>query len=254
MELKILEQKELLGKAINVYGTPENPLFLAKEVAEWIEHSNTAEMIRNVDDDEKLISTILISGQNRDVWMLTENGLYEVLFQSRKPNAKDFKKGVKKILKQIRQTGGYVPAALDDTPEMIMARGLEVAMSTIERMKSEKQKLQVANAKLQNRSDVYDLVFGSEKYLSGSQVCKILELGYGNITLYKHLREMGIFFKNRNEPMQQYANKKYILLKEKWIDGKNQPVLTPYFSQSFIPQLAIKLGAIRNNLDKINIQ
>ena len=98
------------------------------------------------------------------------------------------------------------------------------------------------------------MVFGAEKYLSGSQVCKILELGYGNVTLYKNLREMGIFFKSRNEPMQQYANKKWIMLKEKWITGKDQPVLTPYFSQSFVPHLALKLGAVANNLNKIQIQ
>lgn len=35
-----------------------------------------------VDDDEKLKETILTSGQNREMWFLTENGLYEVLMQS----------------------------------------------------------------------------------------------------------------------------------------------------------------------------
>ena len=51
-------------------------------------------MLSTVDDDEKLVSTIFISGQNRKMWFLTENGLYEVLMQSRKPIAKDFKKKV----------------------------------------------------------------------------------------------------------------------------------------------------------------
>ena len=115
----------------------------------------------------------------------------------------------------------------------------------------ENKQLRIANAKLQNRSDVYDKVFGSEKYLSGSQVCKVLELGYGNKTLYKKLREIGIFFKSKNEPMQQFANKKWVMLKEKWIEGKEEPVLTPYFSQAFIPHLAMKLGAVVNNLNKI---
>ena len=115
----------------------------------------------------------------------------------------------------------------------------------------ENKQLKIANAKLQNRSDVYDKVFSSEKYLSGSQVCKILELGYGNKTLYKKLREIGIFFKSRNEPMQHFATKKYIMLKEKWIEGKNEPVLTPFFAQNFIPHLAMKLGAVVNNLQKI---
>lgn len=40
---------------------------------------------------------MLRAGQNREVTMLTEDGLYEVLMQSRKPIAKAFKKEVKKI-------------------------------------------------------------------------------------------------------------------------------------------------------------
>lgn len=45
---------------------------------------------------------------NQEYWFLTEDGLYEVLMQSRKPKAKEFKKEVKKILKSIRKTGGYI--------------------------------------------------------------------------------------------------------------------------------------------------
>ena len=46
-------------------------------------------------------------GRQGETWFLTEDGLYEVLMQSRKPQAKQFKKGVKEILKSIRRTGCY---------------------------------------------------------------------------------------------------------------------------------------------------
>ena len=106
-ELKVLNEQEVLGKHFKVYGTPEEPLFLANDVADWIEHSNVTEMLRGIDDDEKLVSTILRAGQNRQMNMLTEDGLYEVLMQSRKPIAKEFKKKVKEILKTIRKHGLY---------------------------------------------------------------------------------------------------------------------------------------------------
>ena len=96
--------REVLGKQFRIYGTKENPLFLAKDVAEWIEHNKPSEMINNIDKEEKLKAIISHSGQNREMWFLTEQGLYEVLFQSSKPIAKEFKKEVKKILKQIRTT------------------------------------------------------------------------------------------------------------------------------------------------------
>ena len=98
-DLKIIEQREVLGKEFKIYGNFENPLFLAKDVANWIEHSDISTMMRTVDDNEKLIQTLFASGQNREMWFLTEDGLYEVLMQSRKPIAKEFKREVKQILK-----------------------------------------------------------------------------------------------------------------------------------------------------------
>lgn len=110
-ELKVLNEQEVLGKQFRVYGTADEPLFLAKDVAEWIEYSvsNVSKMLAVVDDEEKTIRTIVTSGSNyqTEAWFLTEDGLYEVLMQSRKPIAKQFKKEVKEILKTIRKHGIY---------------------------------------------------------------------------------------------------------------------------------------------------
>lgn len=106
-ELKVLNEQEVLGKHFKVYGTPEEPLFLAKDVAEWIEHSNPRMMLQTVDDDEKGVRNVYTPGGMQEAWFLTEDGLYEVLMQSRKPIAKEFKKKVKEILKTIRKHGLY---------------------------------------------------------------------------------------------------------------------------------------------------
>lgn len=108
-ELKVLNEQEVLGKQFRVYGTAEEPLFLAKDIAEWIEYdtSSVNKMITNVDDDEKVRKNVPTLGGIQESWFLTENGLYEVLMQSRKPIAKQFKKEVKEILKAIRKHGIY---------------------------------------------------------------------------------------------------------------------------------------------------
>lgn len=95
--LKIIEKREVLGKDFKIYGSIDEPLFLAKDVANWIEYNSNkvGQMLKTVDKDEKLTSPIHYSGQNREMWFLTEDGLYEVLMQSRKPIAKSFKKKVK---------------------------------------------------------------------------------------------------------------------------------------------------------------
>ena len=104
MEMKLIEKTNILGKILNVYGNKETPLFLAKDIAEWIEHTNVTEMVRNLEEEtEKLNSTILSSGQNREMTFLTEDGVYEVLMTSRKPIAKEFRKGFKAFLKAWRK-------------------------------------------------------------------------------------------------------------------------------------------------------
>lgn len=39
---EIVKEQEVLGKNFRVYGTVESPLFLAKDVAEWIDYSKTS--------------------------------------------------------------------------------------------------------------------------------------------------------------------------------------------------------------------
>lgn len=115
-EVKVINEQDVLGKDFRVYGRPEEPLFLARDVAEWIEYSrrpdgsyNVSAMLNAIDNDEKIKIHTTVNNVNggSDAWFLTEDGLYEVLMLSRKPIAKDFKKEVKKILKSIRKHGIY---------------------------------------------------------------------------------------------------------------------------------------------------
>lgn len=112
-ELKVFKQQEVLSKEFKIYGDIENPLFLAKDVAEWIEHSDRTKMLKGIDEEEKVKNIVPTLGGNQEMWFLTEDGLYEVLMQSRKPIAKQFKKEVKKILKQIRKDGYYLTKNAD---------------------------------------------------------------------------------------------------------------------------------------------
>ena len=95
MLVEVIEQREVLGKEFKIYGTFENPLFLAKDVANWIEVKNHRDLLTRVDEDEKVVGLTDTLGGIQETWFLTEDGLYEVLMQSRKPIAKEFKKKVK---------------------------------------------------------------------------------------------------------------------------------------------------------------
>ncbi|PGU28660.1 hypothetical protein COD66_24705 [Bacillus cereus] len=107
-QLTVVHQQDVLGQPFKVYGTVEEPLFLAKDVAEWIDHSQPSKIVHLVDTEEKVMHNTHTLGGMQAMWFLTEDGIYEVLMQSRKPIAKQWKKEVKGILKQIRLTGGTV--------------------------------------------------------------------------------------------------------------------------------------------------
>ena len=141
-ELQIIEEREVLGKEVKIYGDFENPLFVAQDVADWLEYDKSSinKMLANVDESEKLVGKIFRSGQNRDVTMLTEDGLYEVLMLSTKPNAKPFKKQVKEILKTIRKTGSYSkPMSVQD-----------ILIATLEEQKKMVHRIDVVENKVDN--------------------------------------------------------------------------------------------------------
>lgn len=216
--IQVLSETELLGRKFTVYGTAENPLFLAKEVAECIDYAKTSKgrfdvsnMVSSVDEEEKLVRTIFVSGQNREVWLLTEDGLYEVLMQSRKPIAKEFKKGVKEILKTIRKTGGYLATKQDDTPEEIMARALTIAQTTLAKREERLKQLEAQAEQQQVTIEIqteeikktapkvsyYDNHLQSVNTQTSTQAAK--QIGMDAEKLHKKLKEIGIIYRQSGQ-------------------------------------------------------
>ena len=140
-ELQIIDERTLFDKQFRVYRSFEEPLFLAKDVAEWISHSNPRSMLKSIDDREKVVNNVYTLGGLQETWFLTEDGLYEVLMQSRKPIAKAFKAEVKKILKEIRLQGSYQPPAVTN-----QIQALETFFSIV---KSQQEKLEEHDCKIQ---------------------------------------------------------------------------------------------------------
>lgn len=59
--LTVIQETVILGKKIQMYGSIENPLFLARDVANWIEYSasNVSKMLKSVDNDEKPLVNLI---------------------------------------------------------------------------------------------------------------------------------------------------------------------------------------------------
>lgn len=96
------------NQPIRVEMIDNEPWFVAKDVCDALQLTDVSMTVSRLDDDEKLTQTLLVSGQGRQMWLVNESGLYNLIFQSRKAEAKVFRKWVTgEVLPTLRKTGRY---------------------------------------------------------------------------------------------------------------------------------------------------
>lgn len=240
-EISIINKSTLLGREIDVYGTAENPLFKAKDVAGWLDIQNVSDMIKNIDPEEKVLDSIYTLGGAQEAWLVTEDGLYEILMQSRKPIAKQFKKGVKEILKTIRHTGGYIATNGDETDEQIFAKAILIAQEKIKNRDKVIKELQDRRQQDAPLVTFANAIIGSQKSCLIGELAKILtQNGYkiGQNRLFEWLRTNGYLGskgERYNIPNQQYIEKGIFELK-KGIRSGNDGVIVNTITTKVTPK------------------
>lgn len=97
------------AQAVRVVGSWQSPRFVAKDVCDVLAIQNHRDTLAKVlEDDEKGVDTIYTLGGPQELLTVTESGLYALIFRSRKPSAKLFRRWVTgEVLPAIRKTGGY---------------------------------------------------------------------------------------------------------------------------------------------------
>ena len=107
---------------------------MGKDVTAALKYANPQKAIRDhVDKEDKLTERIVQSGQNRQMWIINESGLYSLILSSKLPSAKEFKHWVtSEVLPSIRKNGAYIRNQENMTPAEIVARGLIAAQKIIE--------------------------------------------------------------------------------------------------------------------------
>lgn len=226
-EIKIISKSTFLDKEIDVWGSIDNPLFRANDVQSWLGLKNVSRAVANVDEDERLNLKLSRGGS---MWFLTEEGVYELLMQSRKPIAKQFKKGVKKILHEIRTKGGYLATTQNDTPATILARAMKVADEVIaeheQRIKEleeqgRRQEIAIEQKDAQidaqdkqikiaaPKADYYDKTLASTSCMTTTQVADDLHITAH--TLNRKLQEIGIIYSQSGQWHLKMPYKKWNL-------------------------------------------
>lgn len=96
------------SSSIRTLGDAISPLFVAADVAAILGYGSTKDATRILDDDEKQTVSIDTNGGKQSMTAVTESGLYAMIFKSKRPEAKRFRKWVtSEVLPAIRKTGRY---------------------------------------------------------------------------------------------------------------------------------------------------
>lgn len=190
-ELQIFKNKEF--GTVRTVQINDEPYFVGKDVAEILGYKDTSDALkRHVDSDDKLSRCFTDSGQNREMYVINESGLYSLILSSKLPSAKRFKRWVtNEILPSIRKTGGYVSNEdmfintylqfADEQTKLLFKSTLETVKSLNEKIETDKPKVLFAEAVTTAQTDI----------LIGELAKIIRQNGYeiGEKRLFKWLRE-----------------------------------------------------------------
>lgn len=240
-----------------------NVWFCLNDVMKSLGLSHITELKKRLQEGGCSSIAVLTNGGNQQMIFIDEPNLYRCIFQSRKNEAEQFQNWVfEEILPSIRKTGGYIATTQEDTPELIMARALQVAQATIEK---HQQQLSQANERitkqdnkikqLQPKADFADVAFNAEGCVDIGQAAKILKLPFGRNTLFKKLREQGVFFVSKNEPKQRFVQAGYFYLTElppiKRSDGSDFIVMKTICTQKGLAYINFLFGNKQNENAKL---
>lgn len=196
------------AKQVRVVSRDGSPWFVAKDVCDVLGISKYRDATARLDEDERgsvLLDTL--GGQQR-VSAVSESGLYALIFQSRKAEAKAFRKWVTAtVLPAVRKTGSYVSGEehLDPSAPDYMERLHELLLEAKER----KIAAQAAEIEaLTPKADDHDKRFERVDLVGLTEYAK--QVGLRPNKFCKVLRQMGYLYSRgraTNMPSAQYADK-----------------------------------------------
>lgn len=162
---------------IRTAGTPDEPLFCANDIAVALGYANPAKAIIDHCKGVTVMETPTAGGIQKMKY-IKESEVYRLIFKSNAPNAEAFNSWVaEEVLPSIRKHGGYIAVQPDDSPEMIMAKALQIADATIKRTQQQLKAAEERNRLLEPKAAWTDHQIGNDEMLYGwEQAAKHLKL------------------------------------------------------------------------------
>ena len=231
--LKVFENPEFGN--IRVLTIKNEPYFVGQDVASVLGYKDTSDALKkHVDSDDKLTRRFADSGQNREMYIINESGLYSLILSSKLPTAKRFKRWVTgEVLPAIRKHGAYLTE--QKVEEILTNPDTIIKLAT--RLKEEREARKQAEALNEaNRPKVIfaEAVSASKTSILVGELAKILRgngIPIGQRRFFQWLRENGYLIKRKgtdyNMPTQRSMELGLFEIKEgSYVNGDGVNVIT----------------------------
>lgn len=207
------------------------PWFVLKDVCDVLELRSPDVRQRLTDDVVSTHSVLDSIGRSNNATIISEDGLYDVILESRKPEAKAFRKWVtSEVIPSIRKHGAYMtPQTLFDA-----LTSPDAMIQILTRLKDEQTARLAAESKVKEDAPkvaLYDTAMSAKNNLTMMAVAKALDVGRNK--LFALLREKKVLMQN-NLPYQSYIDRGYFEVRQYTIthftsglENKTQTMVTP---------------------------
>lgn len=198
----------------------DEPWFVGKDVATILGYKNTKDALsKHVDDEDKLGSQIATSGQNREMTIINESGLYSLILSSKLPSAKKFKRWVtSEVLPAIRKHGAY----MTDTKAKAIVTDKTALADLLQQAADQLKAKDIQIAELKPKALFADSVAASDTNILVGDLAKILRgngVDIGANRLFSWLRENKYLISRKgadwNMPTQRAMDLGLFKIKEK---------------------------------------
>ena len=170
-KIKIFQNQEF-GAIRTISNEQGDVMFCGRDVAAALGYKKPEWAIAtHVEADDSAKRGVIDSlGREQQAIFINESGLYALILSSKLDSARRFKHWVtSEVLPSIRREGGYLVARPEETDEEVLARGILVMQTTLQRRADE-------IARLQPKADYADEVLDSVSCLTTTQIAKELNM------------------------------------------------------------------------------
>lgn len=239
MSTEVLELFEFEDKQVRTIMQDGEPWFVLADVCKVLDLRVAKVKERLTPEDVNVLSRDVYNGAGRAPLLVNESGLYDAILDSRKPQAKQFRRWItSEVLPALRKDGVYVTEELaEESPDVIMAKAVLAAQKTLELKEA---KIQELNEELEEQKPLVDFaetIKSSNELKTFTHLAKLLNSAGCSINrneLCKQLRDEGFLYKRpgmtENLPIKQYEDQGLFKTKYVYIEQADRTTVQTYLT------------------------